>query len=62
MVVELVGILADGWKDGCGISGYIDFWMEGWLWNKWVYWLLDGRTVVEQVGGCWLVDGRMVVE
>ncbi len=31
-------------------QGNIDWWMEGWLWSKWEYWLVDGRMVVEQVG------------
>jgi hypothetical protein len=61
MVVEQVGILAGGWKDGCGVSGNIGWWMEGWLWSKWEYWLVDGRMVVKP-WEYWLVDGRMVVE
>jgi hypothetical protein len=29
MVVEQMGILAGGWKDDCGASGNIGWWMEG---------------------------------
>jgi hypothetical protein len=36
MVVEQLGILAGGWKDGCGAIGNISWWM--------------GRMVVERVG------------
>ncbi len=60
--MEQGGILAGGWKDGCGASGNIGWWIEGWLWSKWEYWLFDGRMVVEQVGWYWQVEERMVVE
>ncbi len=65
MVVEQVGIFACGWKDCCGAGGRvlaggrkdgceasrnIGWWIEGWLWRKWEYWLVDGRMIVEQVG------------
>ncbi len=59
IVMEKVGILAGGWKDGCGAGGNIGWWMEGWLWSKWKYWLMDGRMVVEQMGilaGGWKDD------
>ncbi len=29
IVMEKVGILAGGWKDSCGASGNIGWWMEG---------------------------------